>query len=149
MNFPNLLMFLIQHVLHGASHVCVHELLIPLHFLKLFPLIWWIYPLTWTLRSIRECLGPSKKRSRWSLIFFWRGIKQVWKISCVITVQWCWNLVVNCRGIVRMAWGLSLLLRDAACLHGYRCPPFPCHPQTIARQAPLSIGFSRPEYWTG
>ena len=129
--------------------VCMNELFIPLHFLKLFPLICWIYPLTWSLRSIKEYLGPSEKRSRWSLIFFWRGIKQVWKINCVITIEWCWNLAVSCRVTVRMAWWFNPLVRDAAYLHGYRCPPLPCHPQTIACQAALSMGFSRPEHWSG
>ena len=131
MNFPELLMFLIQHVLHSTSCACMNELFIPLHFLKLFPLIWWIYPLTWSLRSIKEYLGPSEKRSHWSLIFFWRGIKQVWKINCVITIEWCWNLAVSCGVIVSMAWWFSPLVRDAAYLHGYRCLPLPCHPQTI------------------
>lgn len=62
-------------------------------FFKLFPLIWWTYPLSWILRSMKEYLGPSEKRSHWNLIFFWLGIIQVWRISCEI-IQWFWNLIV-------------------------------------------------------
>ena len=35
-----------------------------------------------------------------------------------------------------------------SCLFGQFCPAV-CHPQTITHQAPLSMGFSRQEYWRG
>ena len=34
------------------------------------------------------------------------------------------------------------------CLHAQSCPPF-CDLRTRARQAPMSMGFPRQEYWSG
>ena len=47
----------------------------------------------------------------------------------------CIGRVVNINGA-----GLGLVAQP--------CPTL-CNPMTVARQAPLSMGFSRKEYWTG
>ena len=43
---------------------------------------------------------------------------------------------------------ITRLLVHYVCAHAQLCPSL-CDPRTVARQAPLSMGFPRQEYWSG
>ena len=55
------------------------------------------------------------------------------------------------RAVIRASetsrWGLCMCV-CVLCLVAQSCPTL-CSPRTVARQAPLSMGFSRQEYWSG
>ena len=53
------------------------------------------------------------------------------------------------KGLKDFPVPLALVLyRNCCCLVAQSCPTF-CDPWTVASQAPLSMGFSRQEYWSG
>ena len=56
-----------------------------------------------------------------------------------------WNVG---SGVLGALQDLAGILCAVLCLATQSCPAL-CDPMTVARQAPLSLGFSRPEYWSG
>ena len=56
-----------------------------------------------------------------------------------------WNVG---SGVLGALQDLAGILCAVLCLATQSCPAL-CDPMTVARQAPLPLGFSRPEYWSG
>ena len=86
------------------------------------------------------------------LLFPQLCFKQFWaSASCVswfFVFQWIWKVVVNKSGTAHIV--LSKLLPSASlCVQSFSCVQFFATLWTVAHQAPLSMEFSRQEYWSG
>ena len=77
---------------------------------------------------------------------------QLWTLICsYLLVELCWKVVVISEDSgIRLNWvwvHTSLLL--AVCAQSLSCVLTLVTPWIVARQAPLSMGFPRQEYWMG
>ena len=104
------------------------------------------------------------------------SISECWTLSDAKTLGGCYRWLTippkkngdrvmwkTCRKLEKLCWNLDAWMRKCMhlCLHVGTCPhrrlyllvaqshPALCDPWTVARQAPLSMGFSRYEHWSG
>ena len=65
------------------------------------------------------------------------------------TEAWCAAVVESDMGSQRVGHDLAAEQQQCAHAESHQSCPTLCDPMDIARQAPLSMGFSRHEYWSG
>ena len=91
----------------------------------------------------KHCLGPKKQpNSKPLTLFSWFLLAPLHRLL-PLHPPWPWALETFSRGNL---WTLScIMLLLLSCFS----PVWLCHPMGVARYAPLSMGFSRQEYWSG
>ena len=100
------------------------------------------------LMSSIQLISTSTVLIQSSITFFRPGTP--WAQDCVFTYKSStWYRIDTQKLFHWMIWSPLLALACmCACLHAQSCPTL-CDPVDCSLQAPLSMGFSRQEYWSG